>query len=239
MRNRPSPPSPPPAARATLRDRAYRGLRDLLIAGQLAPGDRLSVRDLAASLSVSPMPVREAVHRLVAERALEVRPQSAVRVPLMTRMRFEELRTLRVALEGMAAERAAEHATPAEVARIRSHHERFLGAAQRVRPNPAVLIRANQQLHFAVYACARMPTLLQVIESLWLQIGPVLNLDLRSGPKRLRALAAHGHHAKLVAALARHDGAAARRALVGDIESAAAYILSLNELPEREETSWT
>jgi DNA-binding GntR family transcriptional regulator len=94
-----------------------------------------------------------------------------------------------------------------------------------------VVIRANQQLHFAIYQCARMPTLLRLIETLWLQIGPVLIFDLRSSPRRLHTLAAHECHEHLVAALKHRDGDAARRALVNDIESAAAYILSLNQLP--------
>ena len=227
-------PSAPPSSRATLRDRAYDGVRDLLIGGPLAPGERLSVRELAASLDVSPMPVREAVHRLVAEHALEVRPQSAVRVPVMTKERFAELRTIRVALEGMAASRAATLVTPADLQRIRGHHERFRRAAQRDRPDCAIVIRANQQLHFEIYRSARMPTLFGLIESLWLQIGPVLNLDLRTSPKRLHTLAAHDHHAKLVTALERRDARGARTALVADIESAAAYVLSLHQLPNME-----
>lgn len=221
----------PDPIRATLRDRAYGGLRDLLIAGQLAPGDKLSVRELAAGLDMSPMPVREAVQRLVAERALEVRPQSAVCVPLMTRAHFIELTTIRLNLEGMAAQTAAGGITPVELARVRRYQESFQKSARRAKPNPAVVIRANQQLHFAVYRCARMPTLLHLIETLWLQIGPVLIFDLRSSPRRLHTLAAHECHEHLVAALERGDGDAARRALVSDIESAAAYILSLNRLP--------
>jgi DNA-binding GntR family transcriptional regulator len=87
-----------------------------------------------------------------------------------------------------------------------------------------LVIRANQQLHFAVYRCARMPTLLHLIETLWLQIGPVLIFDLRSSPRRLHTLAAHDCHEHLAAALEHGDGQAVRRALVSDIESAAAYI---------------
>jgi DNA-binding GntR family transcriptional regulator len=228
-----------PSSRGTLADRAHARLRDLLIAGQVAPGDRLSTRELASRFAMSPMPIRAAIERLVADGALEVRPQSGARVPLMTRARFVELRTIRVALEGMAAEHAAGRVTPRELAAIRAHHERFCKAARRPRPDAAVAIRANQRLHFAVYAAARMPALLAIIEGLWVQIGPVLNLDLRSGPHRLRALAAHEHHAHLVEALERRDGPGARRALVGDIESAAAYILSLGRLPESEEKRWT
>jgi DNA-binding GntR family transcriptional regulator len=90
--------------RVPIRDSAYAKLRELLIAGQLAPGDKVSPRELAAQLGVSPMPVREAVQRLAAEGALVVRPQSGARVPFMTRSRFIELTTIRIALKA-AAER--------------------------------------------------------------------------------------------------------------------------------------
>ncbi len=219
------------ASRVTLRDRAYEGLRGLLIAGQLAPGEKLSVRQLAMGLGMSPMPVREAVQRLVAERALEVRPQSAVRVPLMTRAHFIELTTIRFNLEGMAAQVAARKIRLVELARVRRYHERFRDSARRAKPNTSAVIRFNQQLHFAIYQSARMPTLLRLIETLWLRVGPILILDLRSNPRRLHTLAAHECHEHLVAALERRDGDAARRALVSDIESAAAYILSLDRLP--------
>jgi DNA-binding GntR family transcriptional regulator len=221
--------------RVPIRDSAYARLRDLLIAGQLAPGDKVSPRELAAQLEVSPMPVREAVQRLVAEGALVVRPQSGARVPFMSRSRFIELTTIRIALEGMAVERAAKSASIAELGRIAQLLARLQASAARARPDPPVVIRGNQRLHFAIYRSARMPVLLSLIEGLWLQIGPVLNLDLRSGTERLAKLGAHEHHALLVSSLARRDSNGARRGLVGDIESAAAYILSLDRLPEVED----
>lgn len=226
----PTPPKSDPI-RATLRDHAYAGLRDLLIAGQLAPGEKLSMRQLAAGLGVSPMPVREAIHRLVAERALEVQPQSAVRVPLMTREHFMELTRIRINLEGLATEVAAGRSTAVQLARVRRYHERFRTAARSAKPNPSVVIRANQKLHFAIYQCAQMPTLLLLIETLWLRIGPILIFDLRASPRRLHTLAAHEYHEHLVSALERRDAAAARQALARDIESAAEYILSLDQLP--------
>lgn len=213
-----------------MRDGAYGRLRELLVAGQLAPGDMVSPRELAQRFEISPMPVREAVQRLAAEGALVVRPQSGARVPLMTRARFVELTTIRVALEGMAVARAARVATAAELVAVRLLHKRLRASAGRHRPDAAVVIRGNQRLHFAIYRSARMPLLLTLIEGLWLQIGPVLNLDLRSSTDRLQKLADHQHHAQLVEALGKRDARGARRALVGDIESAAKHILSLGKL---------
>jgi DNA-binding GntR family transcriptional regulator len=71
-----------------------------------------------------------------------------------------------------------------------------------------------------------------MIEGLWLQIGPVLNLDVRAGPERVRQGEAHLHHARLVAALKARDSDAARDALVADIWSAGDFILSRDVLPD-------
>ncbi|MCA3675420.1 MAG: GntR family transcriptional regulator, partial [Methylobacterium sp.] len=61
-----------PFERQTLGDKVYAHIRRLLISGRLAPGDRMSLRQVADVLGVSMMPVREAVSRLVADRAIEV-----------------------------------------------------------------------------------------------------------------------------------------------------------------------
>lgn len=59
-----------PVESSTLGERVYRGLRDFLMAGQLQPGQKPTLRELAGALSVSPMPVREAVRRLAADQIL-------------------------------------------------------------------------------------------------------------------------------------------------------------------------
>jgi len=80
-----------PVETGTLGQRVYSGLRDYLMAGQLHPGQKLTLRELAAALNVSPMPVREAVRRLAAEGALEMLPNRRIRVPVVTKPRFREL----------------------------------------------------------------------------------------------------------------------------------------------------
>lgn len=217
--------------RVTLGEWVYRDLCELLIAGQVAPGERFTLRTLAEALGTSPMPVRVAVSRLAAEGALEVLPNRAIRVPLMTRARFIELRTIRMEIEGLAAETAAACATSEEIEEIAGHQERFAAEAKRPEPDGAVAMKENKDLHFGVYRAARMPQLLQIIESLWLRIGPVLNLDLRASSRRLHVVEAHRHHADLVAALRARDGQAARRALAEDIRTAAEFILSTGRLP--------
>ena len=96
-----------PPADTSLRSQVYDSLRDALTAGRFTPGQKLTFRFIAGTLGVSLTPVREAVRRLVAEGAFEMRPNRSVRVPLMTRDKILELRDIRMAVEGLATEKAA------------------------------------------------------------------------------------------------------------------------------------
>jgi DNA-binding GntR family transcriptional regulator len=63
-----------PLKRQTLSSDVYAQLRELLITGQMIPGEQISLRTTASALGVSVMPVREAVHRLVPSRRWNSRP---------------------------------------------------------------------------------------------------------------------------------------------------------------------
>lgn len=217
-------------ARETLGDRVTAELRGLLVAGRLAPGEKLSLRRVAEALGVSIMPVREAVSRLAADSALEVLPGRAVRVPVLTRAQFRELTRLRLVVEGFAAEEAARNATPAQLAEITACEARFRELASADPPDAAGAVAANRDLHFAVYEAACMPTLVEMIERLWLKAGPILNLDMRDEPRRLKGGSAMQAHAALLSALQRRNPEQARAALQADIAEAAAHIEEIGRL---------
>lgn len=223
-----------PVDSGTLGQRVYRGLRDFLMAGQLQPGQKLTLRELAAALNVSPMPVREAVRRLSAEGALEMLPNRRIRVPVVTKARFRELLRIRIAVEGLAVEEAARRIRMDDVDRMEELNRLFAAEMQRRQADGAKLWRINKDIHFLLYEAAGMPMLLPVIEGLWLQIGPVLHLSLRM---RANANArgknpAPNWHKRMILGLRKRDAAAARRGLVGDMTSAADQILAEGNLPE-------
>ena len=216
---------------ATLGAQVLAHLRAQLITGMLAPGDKVSLRPLALQLGVSMQPVRDAVARLVAERALEVTPKRSVQVPLMSRPQFRELTTIRLGVEGFAAEQAAHRRGGAQRAALRRFEAAFRRESQRRAPDVDAAIRATAILHFAVYRAAGMPALEAIIEGLWLRIGPVLNLDLRDGDNRLASGVAARCHAALVAAVMAGDAHAACAALREDIGNTAAFIEARGALP--------
>ena len=209
-------------------------LRTQLITGMLAPGDKVSLRSLALQLGVSMQPVRDAVARLIAERALEVTPKRSVQVPLMSLSQFRELTTIRLGIEGFAVEQAARHRGGAEAAALRRFEATFRRESERRTPDVDAAIVANANLHFAVYRASAMPALVAIIEGLWLRIGPVLNLDLRDGENRLASGAAARSHAAMVAAVLGGNSRAARAALLQDIGNTAAFIEARGVLPNEQ-----
>jgi DNA-binding GntR family transcriptional regulator len=211
-------------ARETLGDRVTAELRSLLVAGRLAPGDKLSLRKVAEAVGVSMMPVREAVSRLAADGALEVLPGRAVRVPVLTLAQFRELTRIRLVVEGFAAEEAARQVSAEALADITRCEAAFHQIASADAPDASAAVSANHDFHFAVYRASAMPTLVEMIERLWLKAGPILNLDMRSERQRLKGGSAMVAHAALVEGLRRRDGTAAREALQSDIASAAHHI---------------
>lgn len=215
-----------PIERQTLGDQVYGHMRELLMAGRLAPGEKLSLRATAEALGISMMPVREAVSRLVADRALEVTPNRAIRVPVLSVEQFRELSAVRIEIEGFAAERAASAATPAEIVAIAEAEEAFRRLSLDAGADLSEAVSRNKEFHFAVYAASGLPTLFEIIGGLWLKAGPVINLDLRANPERLATGGAVRFHADALAAIRVGDGPAARRAIAGDIRGASEFIIA-------------
>jgi DNA-binding GntR family transcriptional regulator len=80
-----------PVGRETVQDRVYSELRRALIGGLFEPSQVLTIRGLADALATSTMPVREAVGRLITEKALEALPNRSARVPPITPERMDDL----------------------------------------------------------------------------------------------------------------------------------------------------
>jgi DNA-binding GntR family transcriptional regulator len=229
-----------PLQKQTLSMDVYDQLKGLLMSGKMMPGQQLSLRPTADALQVSVMPVREATQRLVAEKALEIGPSRIIRVPMMTVSQFREITSIRINLEGFATEHACANMSNLYLAEIEALDADFNRELEQSNPDGTKVISINTDLHFAIYRASEMPMLLQLIEALWLRVGPILNYDLRSGSKRLepRTIVDHrrrlvktlGHHGKLIKALKARDAEAAKAALKKDIETATEFIVSSGTL---------
>jgi DNA-binding GntR family transcriptional regulator len=214
-------------------DQVEAAIRSFLASGAVGPGEKISLRYLAGALGVSVMPVRNAVARLQADGSLDVEPGRAIRVPVMTASQFHELTAVRMEVEGFAAEVAAGSRNDEDIALMSDLSTAFqlLGSRRSSRQFGAA--RINMEFHFAVYRASKMPTLVEIIERLWLKAGPAIFSFIHFED----AHTANNHgvvlHRQALDAVRRHDGAAARAAIAEDIRLASERLLGLNVFRDR------
>lgn len=216
--------APRPVARDSLAARVYAELREALLHGRLRPGERLKIRDIAAAMDVSETPVREAVMQLVREGGLEMRMGSAIRVVRLSLTDYLELRRVRLLLEGLAAEAATQHATPADIAALAAEHARLIAAE--AAGDWATAVAANFRFHRGLWLLAAMPNLLGILEGIWLRNGPLVTLQYPHAPPTYDG--AHQHLAVL-AGLAARDPARVRDAVRDDLMEGGRALVRLLE----------
>ena len=219
-----------PISAETLNEKAYFELRNAIMTARLLPGESVSLRRLAKALGTSPQPIRDAVRRLVSEKALEALPNRTLRVPELARERFEELWQMRVLLEGEAAALAAKKITEKDLELLRHVNDR-MNAAAADNDLPTVF-EYNQKFHFMVYQAAGNEILLSLIENLWLLAGPYMTIPLQhysradQRPKQITTT----HHDELLDALHSRSSSLARKAIKADISAIAKRVLEIKKL---------
>ncbi len=197
--------------------RVASALRHDIMCGRYAPGEVMTLRKLAVKFEMSPMPVRDALRQLVAERALVVvNGNRSVAVPDFDTQRLRDIRAVRQNLEGMAARLAAERRTEQQLGEI----ERALEMSE---TGSVPDLERNLEFHFAVYAASQSTVILPLIESLWLQFGAYLRRVIEMVGTSLGT--GDQHHRDVFDAIRDRDGDAAGDAIVRDIARAMDMLL--------------
>lgn len=203
----------------TLADMAYDRLRTALMTGAFKPGDSLSIRQLARVLGISATPARDAISRMLWERGLESGPHRTVVVPMLTATNLREIYDVRLNLEGLAASAAAERFRDKDFTRldeIEVEHREAIDAM-----DYKAALAANEAFHFTVYERSENSTLVEMIRSLWLKLGPAFNLLYPAYDKNRLGLT---DHARIIAALRARDPEASRAALQADLRDGLAEL---------------
>ncbi|WP_285537723.1 GntR family transcriptional regulator [Brucella sp. NBRC 12950] len=203
----------PKINKGNLSEQVYASIRASLMDGRYEPGERLTIANLAEQLGVSITPVREAIFRLVTERALEMRAATSIQVRSLTPSELREIQLIRHHLEGEAAAQAAVKISDNGLAALEAMQADFTRAAA---SDPLEASRVNREFHFKLAETAQMPMLYATIEGMWAQMGPLIHLYHLNTPKRVLSSGDHGHY-DLLRALAARDPEASRRAIQADI----------------------
>jgi DNA-binding GntR family transcriptional regulator len=187
-------------------ERAYRNLKAGIVEGRYRPGESLSEVGLATEHGMSRTPIREGLARLWQEGYLDRVVGHGYFVARVTVQQIHDTFDVRRLLEGAAAARAAELASPADVERLRALARVPMGSSQHYRQAEI----ANVQFHLAIATCARNTLALELIERCLAQVDRFMSLGVNFGQFAENATAAH----ELIAdAIGRRDPAAARASM--------------------------
>jgi DNA-binding GntR family transcriptional regulator len=188
----------------TLAEQVFRRLSAAILAGELAPGAKISEPALAKQYGVSRGPLREALHRLQERKLITRSPNQGPRVVKPSAAVLAELFMVREALEGMAARLAATNATDAEIAGLRAGVTESAAGPNGTPDAGAELDeRYDQDFHFSIAQCSRNPML---IELLCAELYPLLRLYRGQLPLvRPRRRPAVIEHERIVSAIEDRD----------------------------------
>jgi DNA-binding GntR family transcriptional regulator len=196
-----------PANSASLAAEAYTFVRRRIVRGEMAIGQSVSRRKLAAELGMSFLPVSEALLRLEFEGMLESRPRAGTRVRIPTRADVTGQYLVREILESESARRFAEHATRAERAGLMKMAARVDALSTKKDRGPYLAL--HHRLHSRIAECARCEALSNVIE----QTCALSSTWFCLLPRSVQASETHRHRdlAKALTTLTPEEAAAVMR----------------------------
>lgn len=134
------------AIQASLADRAYLAIRDLIVSLELPPGALIDERRLVESLGIGRTPVREALRRLAQEQLVEVFPRRGMFVTGVDVRDLARISEVREVLEPEAARLAAARATDADRDGLAALGDGIKRGAN--------LMALDERIHRAIHAAA-------------------------------------------------------------------------------------
>ena len=190
----------------TMQEIAYDAIRDGILAGRHAPGQRLIADELAKELGVSRMPVREALHRLEVAGLVTITPHRGAVVSALSEAECIEIYHVRAVLDGLATRLATPHLSAADHARLAALLADMEAGVEA--KDPQRVLNVNREFHVVIWSAARAPRLRDLLENLYDASQRFRNISVLI-PGRLDQIT---HEHRLIAeALAGGDAAAAER----------------------------
>jgi DNA-binding GntR family transcriptional regulator len=199
-------------------ERAYRALREMVLYGELAPGQPVTIQGLVDTLGLGMTPAREAIRRLTSQGALDFKGNRRVEVPEMTLDQYGELAFARRAVEPELARRAVKNLTDTAIDTLAAEDAKVDDAIDR--GDVRGYLEHNHLFHARLYAHSGADVLIGISEMLWLRSGPSLRVMLgRHGTANLP-----DKHREALAAMRARDPDAVAEAILGDIEQGIAQV---------------
>ena len=197
----------------------YRALKELLLFGEIAPGQAVTIQGLVARLEVGMTPVREALRRLISEGALEFQ-ESPCKCACINARKFVELKFARAMIERELTLKACSNIDENGLKQLESLDAGLDSAI--ACGDIGAYLRHNYEFHKTLYSFAGAPILESLADNLWLRYGPSLRVVCgRVGTQNLV-----DHHKQAIAAVRNGQFDEAAAAMSADVNEGIDYVIA-------------
>lgn len=183
----------------TKSDRVYRALREAVLVGDLEPGTKINLAQVARELGTSETPVREALKRLESDRLVRAEPHTGFLVTEYSLQELIENLVLRREIETIATQLAAADMTPDDVAHLREFVEQMDVAA--AEDDWVLYARLNKEFHRALITRCPLAEVRRTALALW-EVGERTRALLVQRPRRKNS---QEEHHQMIRAIERGD----------------------------------
>ena len=178
----------------------YEQLRDWIIQGVLAPGEKISDKDIATRFDISKTPVREAFQTLEAQKLIQTFPRKETRVTELLTDNIEELYLPIIALEELSVSLACKHIQDADILRLEALNKDVANVA--ATGDPLIIMRTDRTFHDAITEIARNSYVRDFLETLQCGVQRLEYIFFKQGFALENSF---NNHEQLIDALRRRD----------------------------------
>jgi len=190
-----------PIARRALHDEVVQRIRDLIVQGELSPGERVPERELCERFGISRTPFREALKVLATEGLIDLQHHRGAVISRVTGHDVDDMFQVMGVLEALAGELACQRASDTEIVAIEQSHEQMLHHYRE--HDLSGYFQLNQRIHESIMQAAGNPVLANLYATLSVRIRRARYMANLSQARWDQAVA---EHEEILNALKRRDG---------------------------------
>ncbi|HHW48099.1 MAG TPA: GntR family transcriptional regulator [Clostridiaceae bacterium] len=209
----------------SLTDRIFKQIENDILYGKYQPGDSLIETKLSRELNVSRTPIREALRQLEREGLVQSIPNKGVIVKGISVQDIEDIYTIRMMIEGLAARWAAEKITEKEIEELKEVVD--LEEFYTTKNDPSHLLKFDSRFHEILFRASKSKPLMHMLSMFHHYIQRARNISL-STPERAQKVLEE--HKAILKALMERDAEKAEKLTNEHIKNA-----SINFLKHKEE----
>lgn len=204
----------------SLRSRVFSQLQNDILNGYYEPGESLIETKLSEELGVSRTPIREALRQLELEGLVQSIPNKGVIVKGITSQDIQDIYTIRMLIEGLAARWAAEKITDEELQELKDTVD--LEEFYTVRNDYSHLLQSDTKFHDIIFKASKSKPLMHTLSTFHHYVQKARKMSMSSPGRAMKVL---GEHKAILQAIIDKDAQKAERLTTEHVSNASSNLL--------------